>query len=352
MEETQSTRREYRSMFWPMILIGAGILFLLQNSGVLPGFNWSALLRFWPVLLILAGIDVLLARSAPALGAVLGLAVIGGVVAMIILYPPSSEDSGFSFPIFVDEREATDYRFEAPLEGAEAAEVSISLGLPRTEIGAISNPESNLLAQVSIRDVFTPDFEDRGSGSERQIDLRSEGVEFGIGPDNFFPLTVENLYWDIQLNPRVLYDMEVDASAGSAIIDLSELRLSALNVEASAGSMILTLPGGDYDAEISGSAGSTNVSFAPESNVRLRVEPSVGSMSFTVPRGAALRVIVEEGGIGSLGLPSQVVRVQPGADSDDDEAGIYETENVNSASMLIEITIPSISVGSVSINLD
>ncbi|MBI4770580.1 MAG: hypothetical protein HY784_09290 [Chloroflexi bacterium] len=54
--------------FWPIILILAGVLFLLSNLNLLPGNAWDWV---WPAFLILLGVNILFRRrgvgSFPAL---------------------------------------------------------------------------------------------------------------------------------------------------------------------------------------------------------------------------------------------------------------------------------------------
>src|SRR3970040_344778 len=58
-EERRPTRR---SIFFPVILIILGIIFLLSNVGVLTDSVWENVLRLWPVLLIALGTVFLLAN--------------------------------------------------------------------------------------------------------------------------------------------------------------------------------------------------------------------------------------------------------------------------------------------------
>ena len=47
---------------WPILLIGAGLILLLMNLGLLSANLWAVLGRSWPVILIVIGIDVLVGR--------------------------------------------------------------------------------------------------------------------------------------------------------------------------------------------------------------------------------------------------------------------------------------------------
>ncbi len=69
---------KYRHVFWAFILIAIGILFMLNNFGILE-FGFRALFSLWPLILILWGISILPIKDSikiVALVAVLGLTVV------------------------------------------------------------------------------------------------------------------------------------------------------------------------------------------------------------------------------------------------------------------------------------
>ncbi len=47
---------------WGIMLLFLGIVFLLQNFGLLSWAIWGTLWRFWPVLLIMTGLGIMLRR--------------------------------------------------------------------------------------------------------------------------------------------------------------------------------------------------------------------------------------------------------------------------------------------------
>ena len=79
---------KFSNIFWGVILIFAGVLFILQNLGVI-NFEWTYLWRLWPVILILWGVSVLPAHSLIKLGlvllvlGVLGVALIQAVLSAL-----------------------------------------------------------------------------------------------------------------------------------------------------------------------------------------------------------------------------------------------------------------------------
>src|SRR5690242_11383019 len=60
----------------PLLLIGAGLVFLLINMGVLDEGVWVQLLQLWPLLLIAIGLDLLIGRRNPGLSLLIVLVVL------------------------------------------------------------------------------------------------------------------------------------------------------------------------------------------------------------------------------------------------------------------------------------
>ncbi len=65
-------RRRRVSLVGPVILIGLGVVFLLNSMGVLAWSVWDVIFRLWPILLIAAGLEIILSRLS-AWGSLLAL---------------------------------------------------------------------------------------------------------------------------------------------------------------------------------------------------------------------------------------------------------------------------------------
>lgn len=59
-----SERKNRKRLFFPLILITGGIVFLLANLEII---DWEEIFHLWPILLIITGI-ILLSRSLTAKG--------------------------------------------------------------------------------------------------------------------------------------------------------------------------------------------------------------------------------------------------------------------------------------------
>jgi hypothetical protein len=63
-------------LFWPILMIGVGILAILVYLGWLPKENLWMMVNLWPLLLIVAGLGLLVRSRSPWVGATLGVLVV------------------------------------------------------------------------------------------------------------------------------------------------------------------------------------------------------------------------------------------------------------------------------------
>jgi hypothetical protein len=96
-------RSENRDLFWPVILLGLGLLWTLAALGVLPGEQALALLNLWPLILIAAGLFVAFGRRSPWVGGAIAALLVVILFAAAFLAPrlgldlrPSWMTGGFS----------------------------------------------------------------------------------------------------------------------------------------------------------------------------------------------------------------------------------------------------------------
>jgi hypothetical protein len=78
---------------WPLILITAGVVFLLNNFGVLPWNSWDSIWRLWPLLLVVWGLQAIFGRSRTANSAIAILLII--VLIYIFVNLVAQENTAF-----------------------------------------------------------------------------------------------------------------------------------------------------------------------------------------------------------------------------------------------------------------
>ena len=284
MNQTQNhySMRHSPGLFWPIVLIGVGVIWLLGNLGVLTVNPLSMLWRLWPVLLIVIGIDILLRRSGilgAVVSALLGLLVVGGVVAFLLLAQNNpawlaNNPAWFGTPIFSGNGDLRTAHLADPVNEAHRADVTI--GFPGGD-GAISasSASGNLLeGDVSYYGNLTHTVS--RNNDTAVVELRSES-----GAPWF--LFGNQQKWDLRMNPSVEYALQLDVGSGSCNFDLSQLTLSSLGLDHGSGSTRLDLPkSGQYRFTLDMGSGSVDVHVP--AGLPTRVEFQVGSGSLNVPK--------------------------------------------------------------------
>jgi hypothetical protein len=333
MSKNHAYRRHYRSFFWPIIFLGAGVIWLLTNMGIIPNENLWVLIRLWPVLIIIAGIDILFARRLALIGALLGLLAITGVIYILLM--------GDTLGIETAPQPRTE-TFNAELGDTETAAIDLNLSIQGSNIHALSDSGDLILAKIGH--IGEIEFTVTGT-TDKHIKLSQIGIE---GWYNWFLPTIqgENLRWDIGLSPDVPLDLSVDASTGKSDLDLSGIELEQFQYDASTGASTIILPASaeEYKTQLEASTGAMTVVLPEESNLTVRLDGSTGKVTFDVPDGAAIKIEVRNGGTGNLLLPSWITKVEGLADRDE---GTYQTEGFDSAEYQLLIVIDDISTGNI-----
>jgi hypothetical protein len=324
-------RHRFPSLFWPIMLIGAGAIWLLYNLNLIPAENLWLLLRLWPVLIILAGLNVLFSRKLAAVGAILGLLVIAGA-AYILLNGDKLN--------FVNSPEPKVETFSVEMGNTTATDLTLELSLQEALFHGLSDSSELFLAEIGhVGDI---NFDVSGE-AEKQISLRQMGWEPGY---QWLQSSLGGaaMVWDIGLSPSVPFDLTVDGSVGKSELDLSGVMLSDLDYDGGTGASTIILPESreGYETRIDGGTGKISIVLPENSNLTLRVDGGTGQIVFDVPEGAAVNVEVKNGGTGNLNAPLWLTKISGEMDRDE---GIYQTDGFDAAQYKITIIIEDIGTG-------
>jgi hypothetical protein len=312
-QEVQIKRSEHpvrqRSLFWPIVLISIGVIWLLGNLGVISSANLVVLGRLWPLILIVVGLELLIGRNTPALSALIG---IGGVALLVVLMlvGPSLGWAG--------DVEVKTASFSEPLDDAASARVSLNLGVADTTITALA--VSNLLISADLS--YIGDVEFIAEGETEKVISLSQTDDGNEGPFSIFgfgwAFQDENLAWNIGLSPDVPIDLNLNGGVGVANLALSGLQLTRLDVNGGVGNVSLVLPETPVaePIRINGGVGEFHLSISGEPRrVTLEINGGVGQFTVDVPDQAHV-TLNADGGVGSIQLPSNYQCVS-GCDDND-----------------------------------
>ncbi len=301
-------RRHPPSFFWPLVLIGAGVMLLLSNLGYLPWASWNIIWRLWPLLLIALGIDVLIGRRS-ILGAIVSglliLIMIGGAVVLVLFARNIPELSRWTQAPAVRIR-----HIEYPLENIESATVDIDWTSMPGNLDALPDSPNLIEGDIAYRGELIFDVVVGNDQADVELDSYSSGPwvwTFDFGGR-------EDYRWDVGLSPNVALDLTLDTGSGSCDLDLSDLSVSDLFLDVGSGSVDLSLP--------------------DDSTFEARIKGGSGSLDITLPEGVGARVVLESGS-GSFHADERF-RLVEGERHDD---GVWETDDFDTAEYTVDLRI-------------
>jgi hypothetical protein len=251
----------------PTILIGLGVVFLLNNLGWLGWEVWEALLRLWPVLLIAAGLDLLIGRRSA-----LGSALI--VVALLVIMGATVWWSGVWWPGGAPVAGET---ITQALNGATRADITIGIGAGTLRLHALDDSADLIHGAVmrAPRDQLTQNFS--VSDDTAFFTLQNRGPSGWLIP--FGNQRSDQIIWDLRLNQDVPIKLKVDAGVGVATLDLARLHISDVDVTTGIGKTTVILPAqGRAQAHIIGGIGETTITIPAGVAVRIASEAGLGQV--------------------------------------------------------------------------
>jgi hypothetical protein len=341
-EEVQEEAHEDdgHSFFWPILLIGVGIYFLLSNLGLWPGLNWRALFSFWPLFLIFGGLNIIANQLPRPLNRVVSTGVSLVAVAVFGLLLLFGDRVPGLMGVEATDRAITEAIAYDPDGEVAQARVDVSFNSYGGEVKALEDSPNLIAGEVTHHGRLQ--FNTRVEGDTAVVDLDTSGGGFfswGWFGD-------EGTAWDIALSPNTPLDLDLDLASGSTTLDLSELQLQALSIDAASGSNVLHLPAGDYEATYDAASGSVEIFLPASGNVTMEVDGASGGIRLHLPDTMEAQVVVEDGGSGRLNPGDRLRKVRDGNDSDE---GVWETAGFEGADNQVTVIL-SIASGGITVD--
>jgi hypothetical protein len=256
--------RRRRSVVAPLILIGLGAIFLLQNFGVLSWQFWGSVWQYWPVILILVGLELVLGgRGAVWLILFVILVALIGVIASGVagrVSVPAGPFGNFR-PSTGNAQPAISNTSTQDLLGAKQATVTLQFGAGDMTVGPLAGG-GNILSQVSYSGPESlqprPSFKQTPDG-HASLTYKSGGGEHqgGFPFFNGSPSSQAGFL----LNPDIPLNLTVQEGASTSHLDLSQLKVTNLTLDTGASTTTVDMPAtaGSTTAQIRGGASTINV---------------------------------------------------------------------------------------------
>jgi LiaI-LiaF-like transmembrane region len=223
--------RRIGPIFWPLLLIAAGVVFLLSNLGLL-SFDLGQIWRLWPVILVVIGLDILLEvavrRGRPA------------------------------ETISIDQGALTEAR------------VSVEFGAGELRMGP-GAPAGKLLEG---------EFSD---GAEYQV--RTSEVRL-YGSRDWSWWGWRGRTWDVRLTREIPLGLRLSLGACQARLDLSDLRVTDVTLETGAADTSIRFPraAGMTRARVKAGAAQVTLSVPEGVAARIAATMAIGSLNVDTQR--------------------------------------------------------------------
>ncbi|MEX2598438.1 MAG: DUF5668 domain-containing protein [Dehalococcoidia bacterium] len=245
-----------------LILVGLGVLLLLQTTGAVSWGFWAEIWRFWPVALIAVGVNLIFGRRYPLVaGIIVVLLLLGAAGGAIALVAGGSVGTVTS-------------SFDAPLEDTDSADLLLSFGAGSLVVHSLQADNPYLVdgqfetpgRQASVT------LERAGADADLTIGMDTEGFNFGFN----------NADWNIGLAQQPEWNMDIRGGASDIELDLRQLRVPALSLRVGAASINLVLPEQADDMTVDVRSGASSIDITVPEGVAARITSSSGLSSVDV----------------------------------------------------------------------
>ena len=258
--------RQYRSFFWPGLLILIGVLALLANTNVISVERLDRLTDLWPVILVVIGLLLIVRRTpmpaateAIAAGVILLLAV-AGAVAYVAIEPaiPSGTQT-------LDAAQDS--------QGISRASVQIDAGGATVHVTGSTSLGSQLFRAHIVY-----------SGSTPQVSFdRSAGhLEISQGSGALRLFTSQRFQLDLLVNSAAKWDVVIHAGGSDNTLNLANTKVGAIELDTGSSSDDITLgpPTGTVPIKINGGSLSVHIHRPAGSAAFVRAQGGSLSLDF------------------------------------------------------------------------
>jgi len=247
-----------KTFIGPAILISLGVVFLLNNFGILAWDVWLSLWKFWPIILILIGVEIWMGKNA----SVKTFAILLGLIFFVpifLSYNPLTNN-----PLATDE-----IKIEESLGTATKAKINMNFPTSNITINSLEK-DSSFLVEGKI--VYSE--ASKKPTVEKESDLGVVILNISQAIEGKLPF-ISNLRTSTQLSLSNLVPIElfIKTSASTSNLDLSNLRIEFL--------------------EINSGASNISIKFAEDFNQKVLIKTGASTIKLEIPEKLGARVTID-----------------------------------------------------------
>jgi hypothetical protein len=283
------------TLFWGILLVLIGGLFLLNNLAVLD-VNWDTIWRLWPMILVFWGLSIIVGKQRTPWYVVVLM-----VLLIIFMIGAAATTSWFHRDFNFTAGEGYQQEFEEPIApSTQQATFRLQSGAGRFIIRDTTTQLIKASTEVNFgKYVLTREQSDNSAYVTLDFRGRSRGWNFGNTHNRV----------DVRLNSTPSWTIYLEVGAASGDFDLSPYKVEELRIDAGASSMHVRL--GDRSEE-----------------TRVKVKTGASSTTIEVPESVGCEVQLE------TALSGKRIR-----GFDKISGSRYQTSNFESAKKKISIDV-------------
>lgn len=270
----------YRKIFWGVVLVIIGILFILKNVGLI-FFDWVTIWRLWPLILILWGISLIPVKDYLKL--IFSVVFIGLAVLLVSQYDKSGYYSfGWDkerhgrmddYDDKWSDNSAEQDLFQTYDSAIQRVELSLDAAAGDFRLNETA-PADKLLTFSKKGNIGNYSMTSDDDSTYRKINLtiNDSHVRFKNNGNRV----------KLSLNTKPIWDFDFSIGAASIKFDLSDYKVGKMNIDGGASSIDIKL--GDLsektNVDISAGASSIDLNIPEGSGAELRTETVLSSKNF------------------------------------------------------------------------
>jgi hypothetical protein len=209
----------------PLVFIGLGSVLLLGNLHYLASGSLELLLRLWPILLVAWGLDIAFGHEKTIWSTIVRIA-LGVLLAGGILWLSISSPFGNGLK--------TEAYYQS-LDGARQSTLNFSVAAGEMTITGNAGDDTLVKGTIGLpkQMTLTPDYQSPNDG-ESYLNLEGAGVVI-----NPFGTSAP---WNLKINSVIPLNINSRMAVGNLVVDLSDVKVKESTTGMAVGQTILTLP--------------------------------------------------------------------------------------------------------------
>jgi cell wall-active antibiotic response 4TMS protein YvqF len=280
----------YRSFFWPAILILAGVIALLVNTGRIPVERLGLFIALWPLILIVIGLELIVRRNLHG--------VAGDVAAALIVLIAIAGAAG--------------YVIVAPPAATRTLDSSADVGSVRNATLEINVGAANITLGGTTEKLYTAHIEYNGAQPAVQFDSDGGVLRIDQQSQGFTPFQGSALTVNLDLNTSVDWSIEENTGAVRAAMNLAQLHVTSLHINSGASTDDISLGPTSQVVEVKINGGAVTAHVHRPAGTDVKVDVSGGFVNLVVD-GKTYHGIGSAGNGTELGASGYDIKVNGGA---------------------------------------